>query len=68
MLKSSGKALMLRFGRRVFVCLRSNRIDPGLRARIRPFVFGGFACWSDRSSDLAPEAATPSAPGSRAGG
>jgi len=54
MLKSSGKALTLRFGRRVFVCLRNNRIDAGLRARIRPFVFGGFACWSDRSPIPAP--------------
>jgi len=51
MLKSIGKAsLFLRFGRRSFICLRSNRMDKGFRARIRPFVIGWYSCWCDKAS------------------
>lgn len=50
-LESLGKALLLlRFGRHICICLPSRRLSQGLRDRIRPLVFGGVACWCDRSS------------------
>jgi len=50
MLKNKGKAsLLFKLGTRVCVCLRNNRMDAGLRARIRPLVIGWFACWCDKT-------------------
>jgi hypothetical protein len=50
-LKNSGRAsLLLKLGSRVCVCLRSNRMDAGLRARIRPFMIGWYACWFDKKA------------------
>ncbi|MGB5569826.1 MAG: hypothetical protein WBM81_11040 [Sedimenticolaceae bacterium] len=50
-LKNAGKAsLLLRLGSRVCVCLRNDRMDDGLRARIRPVVIGWFACWFDKGA------------------
>jgi hypothetical protein len=49
MLRSIGRTLKLRLGRRVCVCMRDMSLSDGLRDRIRPFVFGGIACWCDRS-------------------
>lgn len=42
-------SLLLKLGRRVCVCLRNDEMDSRLRARIRPFVIGWFACWIDKS-------------------
>ena len=42
-------SLLLKLGSRVCVCLRNDRLDDSLRARIRPFVIGWFACWFDKS-------------------
>jgi hypothetical protein len=42
-------SLLLKLGRRVCVCLRNDQMDDRLRARIRPFVIGWFACWFDKS-------------------
>ncbi|MCG6968113.1 MAG: hypothetical protein LJE59_16560 [Chromatiaceae bacterium] len=51
MLKNIGKvSILLRLGSRVCVCLRNDRLDPRLRARIRPLVIGGLAFWCDRST------------------
>jgi hypothetical protein len=51
MLKNNGKAsLLLKLGSRVCVCLRNNRMDAGLRARIRPFIIGWYACWFDKEA------------------
>ena len=41
--------LLLKLGSRVCVCLRNDHMDDDVRARIRPFVIGSFACWFDRS-------------------
>lgn len=43
-------SLLLKLGSRVCVCLRNDLIDDRLRARIRPFVIGWFACWFDKST------------------
>lgn len=49
MLKNLGKApLLVRFGRRVFVCLLNKRLEGRMRDRIRPVVLGPLACWSDK--------------------
>jgi hypothetical protein len=49
MLKSLGKpALLLKLGRMRCVCMRSTCLDDALKACIRPLVFFGYACWSDR--------------------
>jgi hypothetical protein len=42
-------SLLLKLGSRVCVCLRNDQMDPRMRARIRPFVIGWFACWFDKS-------------------
>lgn len=48
MLTSLGRAAFwMRLGPHVFVCMRKQRMDDGLVARIRPLVVGGFACWFD---------------------
>jgi len=48
-LKNSGRAsLLLKLGSRVCVCLRNSSMDDGLRARIRPFIIGWYACWFDK--------------------
>ena len=41
--------LLLKLGSRVCVCLRNDHMDDNIRARIRPFVIGWFACWFDKS-------------------
>ena len=49
MLKSIGKPeLFMRLGTRVCVCMRKKRLGRSLRERIRPKVFGGYACWCDK--------------------
>ncbi len=49
MLQSLGKAaLHLRLGKRVCVCLRNKLMDKGLRAAVRPMVFGWFSCWCEK--------------------
>lgn len=49
MLSSNGKPLLLlKFGTWLCVCVRNKRIEDGLRVRIRPWVFAGYACWCDR--------------------
>lgn len=49
MLKSLGKvSLLLRFGRRVCVCLPNEQLEDDLRERIRPLVVGHLACWCDK--------------------
>lgn len=50
MLKSIQRAFSIRFGNRVFVCLRNEQLPPGLRKRLRPLVVGTLACWVDRLS------------------
>lgn len=51
MLKNIGKySLLLRWGQRIFVCMPNRRLGDGMRERIRPYVFGGLACWTDKSS------------------
>lgn len=50
MLKPGKKVSFLaRFGRWVCVCLPDRRLDDDLRARIKPLVFAGLACWCDKS-------------------
>lgn len=50
-LKNAGRAsLLLRLGSRVCICLRNDRMDAGLRARIRPRVIGWLACWCDKET------------------
>ena len=49
MLRGLGKpALLLKLGDWRCVCMRSSRLESGLRARLRALVFAGFACWCDR--------------------
>ncbi len=49
MLISAGKtSLFFRLGKRICVCMRNSRLDPALRARIRPFVIGWYSCWCDK--------------------
>ena len=48
MLKSIHRTFSMRFGSRVFVCLRNEQLPPALRKRVRPFVLGALACWVDR--------------------
>ena len=48
-MKSIGRpSLLLRLGERLCVCVRHARMDKGLKDRVRPLVFGGYACWCDR--------------------
>jgi hypothetical protein len=50
MLRGLGKpALLLKLGDWRCVCMRSGRLEPGLRARLRALVLAGYACWCDRS-------------------
>jgi len=42
-------SLLLKLGTRVCVCLRNDKMDPRIRASVRPFVIGWFACWFDKS-------------------
>ena len=56
MLKSIRRTFSMRFGSRVFVCLRNEQLPPSLRKQVRPFVFGALACWVDRLT--APNEAT----------
>ncbi len=50
MLKNLGRAsVMLRLGKRVCVCLPNSRLSAGLRAKIRPLVVAGLACWCDKA-------------------
>lgn len=49
MLKNLGTVpLWLKFGSRICVFLRNDRLDDELRDRIRPLVFAGMACWFDK--------------------
>lgn len=49
MLKSAGTpALLLKLGTWRCMCIRNASLDEGLRARIRPLVFCGYACWCDK--------------------
>jgi len=49
MLKSAGTpALLLKLGTWRCMCMRNASLDEGLRARIRPLVFCGYACWCDK--------------------
>jgi hypothetical protein len=51
MLKNLGKSpLWLRLGQRVFVCMPNSQLGNGMRERIRPFIFGRLACWTDKAS------------------
>ena len=51
MLKNLGKlSLLLKFGRRVCVCMPHGRLEGGIRNRIRPLKLGPLACWCDKSS------------------
>lgn len=50
MLKSGGKvSLLLKLRRWICVCVRKRLLDAGVRARVRPVILGGFACWCDKS-------------------
>ncbi len=50
MLKTIGNmGFFLRLRSRIFACMRNDQLEPSLRDRIRPFIFGGYACWFDRS-------------------
>ena len=52
MLTSSGKpALLIKLGRWLCMCMRNKQMNDELRARIRPLVFGRYACWCDKPSD-----------------
>ena len=35
-------------GTRVFVCMRNRVMGCSLHERIRPMVFGSYACWCDK--------------------
>ena len=48
MLKSIQRTFSMKFGSRIFVCLRNEQLPPALRKRVRPFVLGSLACWVDR--------------------
>lgn len=49
MLKSLGKpAMLLKLGALRCVCIRNKSLDATLRARVRPLVLLGYACWCDR--------------------
>ena len=48
MLKAIRKTFSMRFGNRVFVCLRNEQLPPKLRQQVRPYVVGSLACWFDR--------------------
>jgi hypothetical protein len=51
MLKNLGKlSLLLRLGRRVFVCMPNKRLDGDMRERIHPTRIGPLACWCDKSA------------------
>ena len=53
MLKAIGKpALLLKLGTWRCICMRNKRLDDGLRTRVRPLVFLGYACWWDRSEQV----------------
>lgn len=50
MLKSVGKpSLLLKWGKRYWICMRSERLDDGLRNRIRPLAFGGYVFWFEKA-------------------
>lgn len=50
MLKSSGKpGLLLKLGTWVCVCMRQSQLNARMKRHIRPRLFGGLACWCDRS-------------------
>lgn len=49
MLQSIGKvSLLVRLLKWICVCVRKDRLDDELRARIRPWLIARFACWCDR--------------------
>ena len=49
MLKSLGSpALLMRFGSRVYVCMRKKCMQHELLERVRPIILGGYACWCDK--------------------
>ena len=51
MLKNLGKlSLLLRVGRRVFVCMPNGNLQGAIRDRIHPTRVGPLACWCDKSS------------------
>ncbi|MDJ0738610.1 MAG: hypothetical protein QNJ91_02775 [Gammaproteobacteria bacterium] len=43
--------MLLKFGRRVCVCMPSRRLQGGVRARIRPWRLGPLACWCDKAPE-----------------
>ena len=50
MLKSIGKpSLLLKWRKRYWICMRSERLDDGLRSRIRPLTFGGYVFWFEKA-------------------
>ena len=54
MLKGLGTSmLLLRFGGRIWVCMHQRHLDESLRARIRPWTIGGYACWMDTQDKAA---------------
>ncbi|MCB1772084.1 MAG: hypothetical protein KDI88_00590 [Gammaproteobacteria bacterium] len=54
MLKSRETSmLLLRFGGRIWVCMHQKHLDEGLRARIKPWTIGAFACWMDTQDKAA---------------
>ncbi|HOP16975.1 MAG: hypothetical protein KDI22_01165 [Gammaproteobacteria bacterium] len=42
-------SFLARLGRWVCVCLPDHTLDDNLRARIKPLVIAGMACWCDKS-------------------
>ena len=49
MLKTVGKpALLVKIGAWRCICIRNTSLDDGLRARVRPLVLCGYACWCDK--------------------
>ena len=48
MLKAVRRSFSMKLGNRVFVCLDDRQMPPALKAQVKPFVFCGFAFWTDQ--------------------